>query len=446
MKNRRGLTPFERELWVVQSVAPRSPFYNLGMAFDLHGSLDERALAAAIDVAVARHAALRSAFPAVAGSPCRVLAGQVPSLPRARPVAGGSEERARTLFGQWIAEPFDLANGPLFRARLLRLAPKRHVLAMGLHNIIVDGASMEAIGETILAAYEAIAGGASRQADWDCILPPVDDAGVSVPVGEIGELEQYWRERLGALGPGLPSQAEPGARDDAEPKAAEMSVGPGTGEKCRALARQERSSLFVVALTAFMVFLHRWTDPHPIAIATPVDLRSDPASERSVGLHVNVLPIVMNVDRTGSFRAAVRQTRNAFLEDLGHAELPFGQIAELAGDRHAPDRHAVAQATFQVAATYRANHRAGLVVRPFSLPPAALARFPPAVRTRTGADFAVQAWMYDDAVLSGVLRTAASASPDAPALAARFSQAFSDLLSAPDAAISSLNPGGGSPP
>jgi hypothetical protein len=446
MKNRRGLTPYEQEMWTVQSAAPQSTAYNIGMAFDLRGRLDERALAAAIDVVVARHAALRSAFPTAAGSPCRVLVGEAPSLPRAIPVAGGSEERARALFGQWIAEPFDLANGPLFRARLLRLAPERHVLAMGLHNIITDRPSMDVIGEATFAAYEAMAGGASRPADWDCILPPVDAEEVSGPVCEVGELQQYWRERLGPLGPGLPALMEPRTRDDAGPKASEMSVGPGTGEVCHRLARQERTSFFVVSLTAFVVFLHRWTGPHPVAVATPVDLRYGPAADRSVGLHVNLLPIVLSIDRADSFRAAVRQVRNTFLQDLGHAELPFCQIAALAGGRPAPGQHPVAQTTFQVADRYQTTYRAGLATSTFSMPPSALARFPPAARTRTGADFAVQAWMYDDAVLSGALRTGTSTAPEAPALAAGFGQAFSDLLSAPDVPVSSLHLGGGSPP
>ena len=441
MTDQRSLTPFEQELWAVQSTAPLSVAYNLCMAFDLQGKLNESALKSAIDVVVARHPALRSAFPTVAGSPCRVPAREVPMLPPAIPVTGGSEECARTLLGQWTAEPFDLTNGPLFCARLIRLTHERHVLAITIHHIVADGASLTVIGDQILTAYEGVAGGVNLQLDRHCRLPSDGTGEAPLSASGVKTLEHYWVERLGQLGPGLPSSAESGAPNNrGEPMVAEFALGPGAGPKCRQLARSERSSPFVVGLSAFMIFLHRWAEPHPVAIATPVDLRVESGSERNVGLYINLLPIVMQVDRKDSFRTAVRRTRNAFLEDLGHADLPFCRIAELAHDACAPDRHAVAQAAFQIAPERRTTSRAGLVIRSFSLPPAALARFPPAARTRTGAEFTVQVWMYDDAELSGVFRTGGNTSEDPSALAAAFNQTFSDLMSTPDVPIGALGP------
>ncbi|WP_027160052.1 condensation domain-containing protein, partial [Methylobacter luteus] len=38
--------------------------------------------------------------------------------------------------------PFDLAQGPLVRGRLVRLAADEHVLLVTLHHIISDGWSM----------------------------------------------------------------------------------------------------------------------------------------------------------------------------------------------------------------------------------------------------------------------------------------------------------------
>ncbi len=37
---------------------------------------------------------------------------------------------------------FDLANGPLFRARLLKRQPDDHILLLTMHHIISDGWSI----------------------------------------------------------------------------------------------------------------------------------------------------------------------------------------------------------------------------------------------------------------------------------------------------------------
>ena len=39
-------------------------------------------------------------------------------------------------------QPFDLAQGPLLRASLLRLGPEEHVLLLTIHHIVFDGGSV----------------------------------------------------------------------------------------------------------------------------------------------------------------------------------------------------------------------------------------------------------------------------------------------------------------
>src|SRR5262249_26968150 len=43
--------------------------------------------------------------------------------------------------GAELAQPFDLATGPLFRAGLLRLGARDHVLLLGVHHLLARGRS-----------------------------------------------------------------------------------------------------------------------------------------------------------------------------------------------------------------------------------------------------------------------------------------------------------------
>src|SRR5438128_1643936 len=56
-------------------------------------------------------------------------------------------------------QPFELARGPLMRARLFRLDTTEHVLFTVMHHIISDGWSNTVFANEMLALYPALAAG-----------------------------------------------------------------------------------------------------------------------------------------------------------------------------------------------------------------------------------------------------------------------------------------------
>ena len=54
---------------------------------------------------------------------------------------------------------FDLARGPLIRARLLRVAEREHVLVVTLHHLVSDGWSQAVLVHEITAFYDAAVAG-----------------------------------------------------------------------------------------------------------------------------------------------------------------------------------------------------------------------------------------------------------------------------------------------
>ena len=96
-----------------------------------------------LDRIVARHEALRTTFPTVDGEPVQHIAPieesgfrLVEHDLRASPDA---EDELRRLMPDEAGAPFDLARGPLFRGRLVRMAADDHVLLLTMHHIVSDG-------------------------------------------------------------------------------------------------------------------------------------------------------------------------------------------------------------------------------------------------------------------------------------------------------------------
>jgi acyl carrier protein len=121
----------QERLWFVDQLEAAGALYNIPVARRLRGALDVDALERALGEVVRRHEALRTTFREADGALAQVIAPFAGfALPRDDLSALGQAEReaeAARRAAEDAARPFDLAAGPLFRARLLRLGGEEHV-------------------------------------------------------------------------------------------------------------------------------------------------------------------------------------------------------------------------------------------------------------------------------------------------------------------------------
>ena len=154
----------QREIWLAAKLDPAASLaYNEAVAIRLAGTLDAHALRLALQRLVDRHEALRSTITpdgadlCVAESvsidcPLHDLSDLDETL-RAEAIAD-SERRA-------VETPFDLEQGPLIRAELLRLSSDEHRLIVAAHHIVCDGWSFGVVARDLGALYAEALGGPS---------------------------------------------------------------------------------------------------------------------------------------------------------------------------------------------------------------------------------------------------------------------------------------------
>ena len=63
------------------------------------------------------------------------------------------EVEAQRLLREDARQPFDLARGPVFRTKLLRLASQDHVLFLDMHHIVCDAWSIGVLVREVSAIY-----------------------------------------------------------------------------------------------------------------------------------------------------------------------------------------------------------------------------------------------------------------------------------------------------
>ncbi len=144
------LTEAQTEIWLAAQLSEEaSCAFNESITLRLRGALNKDALTKALNGVLARHDALRGAFQAN-GERMRIL----PALalePGERDFVQTPQaaEAWRELLANEAKTPFDLVNGPLIRAQLVRFAADDHALVLTAHHIVCDGWSFNVIIERI---------------------------------------------------------------------------------------------------------------------------------------------------------------------------------------------------------------------------------------------------------------------------------------------------------
>ena len=162
----------QERLWFLQQLEPQSRAYNLCRAMRVCGPLDGAALERSLQEIMRRHEALRAKFFLVDGAPRQTIAPQGQAVLASidlRPLAAARREpEARRLLEEEAARAFDLAQGALLRARLLRLDDQEYFLALFTHHLAADAWSMGIVARELWLFYESYRSGRAPN-----LAPPV---------------------------------------------------------------------------------------------------------------------------------------------------------------------------------------------------------------------------------------------------------------------------------
>ena len=135
---------------------------NVPGAVRLTGPLQADSLERALNQIVRRHESLRTTFAHDGSALRQVIAEDDPATLKVVDLSNlpreDREAEASRLAHSDARAPFDLANGPVFRASLLKLAEHEHILLINIHHIVTDGWSMGVLTRELTALYSELTG------------------------------------------------------------------------------------------------------------------------------------------------------------------------------------------------------------------------------------------------------------------------------------------------
>ncbi len=341
----------QQRLWFLDQIESGRAVYNIPQGFRLRGDLNLDALQASLSEIVSRHESLRTYFETRDGTPVQVVTDETVTvdvvdlrdMPEGERLAE-AERRANEL-GQTA---FDLTSAPLVRAAVFRIADDDAVLLLDVHHIVCDGWSLALLFAELSAIYTAKVEGKSSP------LAPqhIQYADYSVWQHEyfgddkVDDDLAFWKEYLGGELPqlALPFDRNRPAEASLEGKLARFRVSPELTDAINALAREEKTSLFMTLLAAFQTFLWRISGNTDVTVGSPIANRDRDEVREGIGFYTNTVVFRGDLATPATFRELLQATRESSLKVLAHQEVPLERVVEAVN----PDRRSGDNPLFQV--------------------------------------------------------------------------------------------------
>jgi amino acid adenylation domain-containing protein/non-ribosomal peptide synthase protein (TIGR01720 family) len=331
------LSPAQQRLWFLHHFQPDDASYHSASVLRLTGPLDDDALAAALRDVQARHESLRTTFDEMDGVGRQVVhaAGEL-DVPIRR-IEATEAELAELLLAEY-GRPFDLRQGPLLRALLVRLDENEHVLLLGAHHIVIDGWSMGVLVKDLAACYNG------ARAELSALPVQYPDFAVwqrdRLASGTVDDQLGYWTRQLAEV-PALQlatDRPRP-ATQRTEGAVLEFAVPAEVTAVLTGLARDRQTTLFAVLVAACQVLFARWSNQDDIAVGSVVSGRNRPELHDLVGFFVNTVVLRSTVDESRAFAEFLAAVRDTALDAVAHDEAPFEQVLDALHVEREPSRN-----------------------------------------------------------------------------------------------------------
>ena len=347
----------QRRLWYLQKVNQNLSAYNIPAVFRIKGELDSGALERALNEMIGRHEVLRSCVKELDGEPRQEIS---PTLRIALPVIDlthlpqvQAETEAKRLCSMEPCQLYDLANAPLMRATLVKLANDEYVIILNFHHIIADGSSLAIFYKELAVLYESVR----------------DNKTVSLPGLPIQYADyvawqhewlksssfktqlDYWKRQL----VGLP---EPCALlTDFDRPAMQTYRGAklvlGLPEELtwalKSFSRQQSITMFMTLFATFNVLLSRISGHEDIVIGSTIAGRNHPETDGLIGFFINALPLRCDLAGDPKFVTLLRRVRELCLDAFTNQDVPFEKIVEEVKPAREPGRNPIFDILFNIA-------------------------------------------------------------------------------------------------
>jgi thioester reductase-like protein len=324
----------QERIWFLEQLDPGSAAFTITAALRVRGRLDPAALDRALAALADRHEVLRTRFDHDGTAPVQLIAPDAGTVLRIVDVSGLPGDHARAaaeaIAARQAQSSFDLRQGPMMRAGLVRIAPEEALLLIVLHHTVCDGWSADLLIRDLAELYRAEVRGTPPE------LPelPIQYADFAVWQREtlvdsgLDEQLTYWKQTLAGVPRvlDLPTDHPRPAEQDFGGAITSRELGPDLAAALVDAARAEGATPFMLLLAAYQSVLARRSGQPAFLVGTPVSGRTRPETADLLGCFINMLALPTDTAGDPTMRELLARVRRTCLDGYAHQDLPFEHL------------------------------------------------------------------------------------------------------------------------
>lgn len=312
------LSSAQKRLYILQQGDMKNTSYNMTEIYIFKGKLNQQTFEAAFQGIIDQHEALRTSFCQVSGEVFQKIEDHV-SLKLAYKKI--SDEKEITNQVREFVKPFDLSRAPLFRAELIKLNEKKHLVLFDIHHIISDGSSMWLLMKDFVRLYqgkpiEPLLVHYKDYTPWqDKLLNKKKE-----------EHEAYWLEELKGF---VFTRFPPDHFDSykrVEGKMQRLDIQALLYDKIEAFCNKHDITKFTFMIMVFEIVLAREIDQADITVGTPISIKNHHDLKHIMGIFLNVVLIRTVINEKNTFLNHLAKSKETVIGALNHQDYPYDKL------------------------------------------------------------------------------------------------------------------------
>ncbi|MDQ1353206.1 MAG: hypothetical protein QG657_3512, partial [Acidobacteriota bacterium] len=284
------LSSAQKRLYVLHRMDEKGVGYNIPYFLLLTGEIAKDRFENSFRRLILRHESFRTSFHLMGDEPVQkihdTVAFAIEYKYPSTDYTDYTDEKANNFIHSFI-RPFDLSQAPLMRVALIKKEKGDHLLMVDMHHIVSDGMSME----ILIRDFTALFSGNE--------LPGINLQYKDYTEWQNRESERlllpgkYWEKEFAGEIPilELPTDYPRPSVQSFEGNSVSFEIAAGISDTLKALAFETGTTIYMVLLALYTVFMARITGQEDIVVGSPAAGRRHADLEKIIGMFVNTLPL-----------------------------------------------------------------------------------------------------------------------------------------------------------
>ena len=314
--------------WREWRLNPHSTAYNITLAYEIKGPLEEKRLINSIFRLIRSHEILRTVFSKKDESVYAQLLDCPNTCVDLIDVSGNrNPKREAVLTIEQIRKYiFDLENKPLYKFALIKVAEHHYFLILCFHHIVVDGLSEQYIIDFISATY-------NQRSIPNHALSLDGYLNTKNKLASLTEnlaAHQFWQEQMKNLASdGNDFSAMKAMQDNNKRKGHYIyfNLDAQLTENLKILIESHKSSWFCLLMSAYLVTLYRLSDCNQLTVCYAANCRPKEL-DQAIGCFINILPFSLALEDSMALSEVLNAVTQLRSQQKAHQEYPFLEIVK----------------------------------------------------------------------------------------------------------------------